>query len=154
MATCPLVFWINEYIYKMIIHGIFFYCISLHAAAILVKNCMNSANSDDVIRNRCEICLSKASWKEKKSELYFVYCCIWSFGGTLTVEAQETFSCWWKATFGEFVGYPENGSVNTLAKFLIWWLFPICWNLCVTYVFAKGVSDQVRDPLTPRNSLQ
>ena len=23
-----------------------------------------------------------------------------------------------------------------------------------TYVFAKGVSDQVRDPLTPRNSLQ
>ena len=24
----------------------------------------------------------------------------------------------------------------------------------LTYVFAKGVSDQVRDPLTPRNSLQ
>ena len=24
----------------------------------------------------------------------------------------------------------------------------------LTYVFAKGVSDQVRDPLTPRNSFQ
>ena len=24
----------------------------------------------------------------------------------------------------------------------------------LAYVFAKGVSDQVRDPLTPRNSLQ
>ena len=29
-----------------------------------------------------------------------------------------------------------------------------CAPAGLTYVFAKGVSDQVRDPLTPRNSLQ
>ena len=44
----------------------------------------------------------------------------------------------------------------------IWWLCnfvglgsSVGWAPAgLTYVFAKGVSDQVRDPLTPRNSLQ
>ena len=52
---------------------------------------------------------------------------------------QVTFSVWLFKTIPFFVGLGSS----------VGWA-----SAGLTYVFAKGVSDQVRDPPTPRNSLQ
>ena len=55
----------------------------------------------------------------------------------------KVFRVWpWPLTFGVTLGQ----------KYFHHW--KVGWAAGLTYVFAKGVSDHVRDPLTPRNSLQ
>ena len=61
------------------------------------------------------------------------------------------FSCFssWRLEGSEFQGWvPSLRSSVGLGSSVGW------TPAGLTYVFAKGVSDQVRDPLTPRNSLQ
>ncbi|XP_071095883.1 uncharacterized protein [Haliotis cracherodii] len=44
-------------------------------------------------------------------ERYFNFACVWSFGGTLSLEHRESFSQWWKEHFESYIDYPEEGTV-------------------------------------------
>ena len=52
------------------------------------------------------------SLSDEEVELYFVFALIWSFGGTLPVEARDNFSSFWRREFQQFVQFPKEGTVS------------------------------------------
>lgn len=49
---------------------------------------------------------------DRRLEMVFSYCCVWSFGGAMfRADMREAFSNWWLHTFGLQLGYPTTCSV-------------------------------------------